>query len=167
VQEVQEVQEGGRGVNFLHFLHGVLKKNRSATAGRRQPRETGSKAMIKPIHIATIEHHLRFFRTRNDDGRPDMPWHCVDDLHRCLGLDRAARRIFLRKLHERGGTQAVATADGIITVAPHYMVQGTVDPMVEVGWVPASVRSAYDRAGSDALKKLVAHLTFGTDAWST
>jgi hypothetical protein len=22
------------------------------------------------------------------DGRPDLPWHAVDDLHHCLGLKR-------------------------------------------------------------------------------
>jgi hypothetical protein len=54
--------------------------------------------LIKPLHIGTIRgQQLRFYRTPNDDGRPDMPWHCHDDLPpgwlllplafgRCLGV---------------------------------------------------------------------------------
>ena len=46
--------------------------------------------MITPLHIATVGGHpLRFFKTPLDDGRPDFSWHCVDDLHRCIGRLRA------------------------------------------------------------------------------
>ena len=62
--------------------------------------------MIEPIHIATMgEHQLRFFRRPINDGMPDFPWHSVDDLYSCLGLNREQRRVFLRKLKEFGGTQ--------------------------------------------------------------
>jgi hypothetical protein len=43
----------------------------------------------------------------------------------------------------------------IITVAPHFVAQGTIDAMVEEGMVPASVRAEDDLAGSEALKKLI------------
>jgi hypothetical protein len=122
--------------------------------------------MIKPIHTATIGGHpLRFFRTPNDDGKPDMPWHSVDDLHRCLGLNRAQRKVFLSMLRKRGGVETVATADGIITIAPHYMAQGCINAMVEKGVAPPDVRTAYDDEGAAALEKLVAHLNFPSDAW--
>jgi hypothetical protein len=53
--------------------------------------------ITKPLHVATVVGgQLRFFRTPNEDGRPDLPWHSVDDLQQCLGLDRSAREIFQR-----------------------------------------------------------------------
>ena len=34
--------------------------------------------LIEPLHVATIRGlQLRFYRTPNDDGRPDFPWHNV------------------------------------------------------------------------------------------
>ena len=69
--------------------------------------------MIEPIHVATVAGRpLRFFRTPLNDGRPDLPWHCVDDLYRCLGLGRAAQRDLLSRLRAKGAMQTVATADG-------------------------------------------------------
>jgi hypothetical protein len=129
--------------------------------------------VIEPLHVATVDGQpLRFFRTPLNDGRPDLPWHCVDDLHRCLGLDRNARRAFLRRLQnarEWGkDVRTVATADGLITIAPHYMAQGWVDAMIHEGMAPARVRREYDLAGTDAMKKLGVPFPFGSDeffAW--
>jgi hypothetical protein len=126
--------------------------------------------MIKPLHVATIGGHpLRFFCTPIDDGRPDLPWHAVDDLHRCLGLNRAARKLFLSKLRTFWKEpRTVATADGLVTVAPHFMAQGTIDAVVEEGMAPAGVRAEYDLAGSEALKKLIpppSESGMDADAW--
>jgi hypothetical protein len=122
--------------------------------------------MIEPIHIATIGgHQLRFFRRPINDGKPDFPWQSIDDLSLCLGFNREQRRVFLRKLKEFGGTQTVATVDGIVTIAPHYMAQGCTDAMVDEGMVPDSACTAYVLAEAEAMKKLMVHLTFGTDAW--
>ena len=124
--------------------------------------------MITPLHTATISGQpLRFFQTPNDDGLPDLPWHAVDDLQRCLGLNRSARKYFLHTLYSKHKeVRTVATTDGIVTVAPHFMAQGTVDAMVESKMAPASVRLEYDRAGAEALKKLVPPgLVFLSDAW--
>lgn len=93
--------------------------------------------MIQPIHTATIgEHQLRFFRRPINDGKPDLPWHAVEDLHRCLGLNRDLRKHFLHRLRAWKEPRTVATADGIVTVAPLYMPQGCIDAMVEEGMVP-------------------------------
>jgi hypothetical protein len=112
--------------------------------------------MISPLHIATVGGQpLRFFRTPLNDGRPDMPWDCVEDLHRCLGLNRAQRKIFLRKLkNSKWPTKTIAAADGIITIAPHFVAQGTVDMLIEEKMAPPRVRDEYDQAGTEALKKL-------------
>lgn len=112
--------------------------------------------LSKPVYVATIAGQpLRFFRTPNNDGRPDLPWHSVEDLHRCLGFDRAQRRVFLNMLRKRGGIKTVATADGIVTVAPHYMAQGCIDATVEDGMAPSSIRDDYDHAGAEALRKVI------------
>lgn len=125
--------------------------------------------MIEPLHVGTVGGHpLRFFRSPLKDGRPDFPWHVVDDLHQCLGLNRDARRFFLRKLKgaEWGkNVRTIATADGVVTVAPSYVAQGTVDAMVEEGMAPGSVRRDFDRASVDAMRKLGVPAAFGTDTW--
>ena len=112
--------------------------------------------MISPLHIGSVGgRQLRFFRTPLTDGRPDMPWHCVEDLHRCLGLNREQRKLFLRELkNSNWPTKTIATADGVITIAPHFVAQGTVDTWIEQGMAPTSVRNEYDKAGAEALKKL-------------
>jgi hypothetical protein len=128
--------------------------------------------MSEPLHIATVGGHpLRFFKTPLDDGLPDLVWHAVDDLHQCLGLNRDARRVFLRKLKgaEWGKhTRTIATADGLVTVAPNYIAQGTVDAMIEQGMTPASIRRDYDHAGVEAMRKLGVPFPFPSDeffAW--
>ena len=73
---------------------------------------------MEPIHVAFLAGQpLHFFRTPIDDGRPDLPWHCVDDLNRVLGLDRAQRRFLLNRVRAQGEMQTTATLDGIVTVA--------------------------------------------------
>jgi len=67
------------------------------------------------------------FGTPNSDGLPDFPWHEVDDLHRCLGLTRAERKHFLHLQAHKEALRIVATADGIVTIAPHFIAQGTID----------------------------------------
>jgi hypothetical protein len=55
--------------------------------------------ITQPLHVATVgKGQLRFFRTPNDDGRPDFPWHGIDDLYQCLGLDRSTREIYQRMI---------------------------------------------------------------------
>jgi hypothetical protein len=114
--------------------------------------------MIEPLHIATIgKHQLRFFRTPINDGRPDLPWIAVEDLHCCLGLNRAARKHFLHRLREwkEPKPRTVATAGGIITIVPHFMAQGMVDGMVDGDMAPERIRAQYDDASSQALRKLI------------
>jgi hypothetical protein len=89
------------------------------------------------LHIGTVcGNSVRFFKTPNDDGRPDFPWHSVDDLQQALGLNRAARRFFLRKMRNGDWGAAVRTVamdGGLVTIAPHFVAQGTISAIVEVG----------------------------------
>jgi hypothetical protein len=112
--------------------------------------------MIEPLHVATIGGQpLRFFRTPLKDGRPDLPWCCLDDLGRCLGLNRQGRKIFLRALQSKAEWHAIArtvpTADGILTIAPHFMAQGMTGAMIDQGMAAASLLNDYTHASVEAL----------------
>jgi hypothetical protein len=122
--------------------------------------------MSKPLFSATVGGRaLRFFKP--PDGGPDFPWHSVDDLGRCLGLNRAHRKIlhskYLRGSWPKG---TVAVGNEIITIAPHFVAQGSIDAMVEVGQAPASVRIEYDRAATDAMISMPLPFAFGTSGWA-
>jgi hypothetical protein len=92
-----------------------------------QDQERSMSELIKPLYIATIRgHQLRFFRTPNNDGRPDLPWHCIDDLYHCMGLPRGMRKHFQKQMKSgpfRNDFRTVATLDGIVTIAPHYVAE--------------------------------------------
>ena len=126
-----------------------------------------------PLHVGTVGGQpLRFFKTPLNDGRPDLVWHAVDDLQCCLGLNRAGRKFFLhvlRSTREWGAIiQTVATADGVITIAPHFVAQGLIGAMVEEGMARASIEPEYGRASAEAQKKLGVPFPFLSDeffAW--
>jgi hypothetical protein len=123
------------------------------------------------LHIATVAGRpLRFFQTPLEDGRPDLVWHAIDDLQQCLGLNREQRKAYQRLLRshtKRWSTipRTVATADGLVTIAPHFMAQGMVDAMVEERIAPANARRDYDRASAEAQRKIPKPGPFGSDEW--
>jgi hypothetical protein len=84
--------------------------------------------LVSALHVATIRgQQLRFYCTPNNDGLPDLPWHCVDDLLLCLGFDQEQRKSILRGF--RTGpfpTNTIATEDGLVTIAPHHVAQTTI-----------------------------------------
>ena len=115
--------------------------------------------LTKPLHVATIRgHQLRFFRTPNNDGRPDFPWHCCDDLYRCMELPRKVRRYFQRCWTNRSMFRTVATTDGIVMIAPHCVAQGATSAWNEIGGV--NIENEYALESAHALNKLTAGLTF-------
>jgi len=94
---------------------------------------------------------VRFFRSPRQGA--DFPWHAADDLFQALSFPRAVRREFQHRLkadHARD-VRTVATSDGIVTIAPHYMAQGAIGAAVEIGCAPASAEGAYGLAGVAAL----------------
>jgi hypothetical protein len=117
--------------------------------------------LTAPLHVAIIRgHQLRFYRTPNDDSRPDLPWHCIDDLYRCMGMSRGVRKHFQRQM-KRGpfasDFRTVATSDGIIMIAPHYVAQGITAAWRETDC--ADIENEYAREGAHACKKLYAGLS--------
>jgi hypothetical protein len=119
---------------------------------------------VEPIHIATIRgRQLRFFKTPNTDGLPDLPWLSVEDLRSCMGLPRSARRLMLRMERAsefKGSYRDVATAEGIVTIAPHFVAQGTIDAMKECLGELEDVERGYTRGSFAAYKQLTGDLSF-------
>jgi hypothetical protein len=107
---------------------------------------------------------LRFYRTPNNDGRPDLPWHSVDDLQHCLGLSRDQRRYFLKAFRNgpfASSFETVATDDGLVTIAPHYVAQGFIDAAAaQMVGNTTHLYDEYSIAGMEATKKLTGGLHF-------
>ena len=111
--------------------------------------------MIEPLHLATIGGHpLRFFKTPLNDGRPDFPWHCVDDLQRCLGLNRKDQRIHRRLFHSIEVTRTVATPKGSVSIVPHAIAMAAVEALIDKGRTTASARDEYVSASANAMMML-------------
>ncbi|ATQ66890.1 MULTISPECIES: hypothetical protein [Methylosinus] len=111
--------------------------------------------VIAPLQIAPLgASTLRFFRSPRPGA--DFLWHAFDDLLACMALPRDRRRIFKRKLAAdwRAEVKTIATRDGIVTIAPHYMAQGLISAMISEGYVRPSFEHDYSKAGSDALSKI-------------
>ena len=69
---------------------------------------------------------LRFFRAPLTGTH--LPWHAFDDLLACLALPEDVRVGLKRDLMAGWSrdVRTVATADGIVTIAPHWMAAGLV-----------------------------------------
>ena len=126
--------------------------------------------IAKPLHVATVgKKQLRFFRTPHDDGWPDFPWHAVDDLQQCLGLDGRAseplRKAYWESAEFRTAYRTIATEGQLTRVAPHHVAQGLIDAMIQLGVAPSTVRTEYENAGVEALVKLTLHLPFQSEVY--
>ena len=118
---------------------------------------------VTPVHTGTVNGlPIRFFETPLDDGRPDYPWHSVDDLMTALQMGDVIREYFLRHLRtvSNATVKSIATNSGIIQVSPHYMAQGTIDAMLQIRFAQPQSRREYDIAGAKALSALTEHLSF-------
>jgi hypothetical protein len=114
--------------------------------------------MITPLHIAEINgERLRFFKTPLNDGRPDLPWHAVDDLYRVMKLPRGLRRHFRERIRT---VRTVATAEGLVTIGPHLLAQGAIDVMIAAKETSASVKNDYAMAAAEAMERLADVLPF-------
>jgi hypothetical protein len=118
--------------------------------------------IITHLCAATIRgHELRFYRTPNKDGRPDLPWHSVDDLCRALGLNRELRRRMKSYFYEgpfEASFRTIKTADGLVVIAPHYAAQGFIGAMKECIGDVADIEREYGHASASALQKIADEL---------
>lgn len=83
--------------------------------------------LAAPLHVRRLNGRpLRFFRAPL--AGTHLPWHVFDDLQACLALPEDLRAALKRDLIADWGrlVRTVATADGIVTIAPHWMAAGLV-----------------------------------------
>ncbi|MFG1359951.1 hypothetical protein [Xanthobacter pseudotagetidis] len=113
--------------------------------------------MTPVLHEAIVNgQRLRLFRPPVEG--PDFPWHGVDDLHECLGLPTDLRRTIMRGLRSQVVLYTVATADGIVTIAPHFMAAGFIEGAIERGYAPPWADKEYRLSLLAAMKKQTRHL---------
>jgi hypothetical protein len=114
----------------------------------------GGEAVNDPLHIATVGGQpLRFFKTPLNDGRPDFPWHCVDDLYCCLKFNRGERK-WLQQKARIGERRTIATADGLVIVAPHCVAQGVIEAAIEMGRATERAGIEYRLGAVEAMNKI-------------
>lgn len=80
-----------------------------------------------PLHVGRLNGRpLRFFRAPL--AGTHLPWHAFDDLQACLALPEDVRAGLKRDLMADWGrdVRTVATVEGIVTIAPHWMAAGLV-----------------------------------------
>jgi hypothetical protein len=101
--------------------------------------------VLAPAFTGTLnDKPLRFFKAPMPESH--LPWHAAEDLHACLDLPRDLRRYFQQQLRSsewKADVQTVATASGIVTIAPHFIAQGLIGAMIDVGQSPASTEIRY------------------------
>lgn len=100
--------------------------------------------IVQPLSTAAVGlANLRYFRPPLPGHR--MVWHSWQDMQQCLALPRDLRREFLSKLRKEWGkdTRAVMTESGPTTIAPHFMAQGLIGSMIELGQASRDFEHAY------------------------
>jgi hypothetical protein len=115
--------------------------------------------VVSPIHIGSLNGKpLRFFGAPIDE--PQLAWHAWDDLVACASLPRQMGERFQRSLRRDypNAIRTVATPEGIVTIAPHWMAQGFVGSMIECKRMPASAELNYTVQSVDAWNALTANL---------
>lgn len=111
-------------------------------------------ALSEPVHVGTVNgKRLRFFRGPSPE--PRMPFHAHADLLECLELPPEVKTVLTRKLinHWKDDIKSVATTEGIVTIAPHYVAQGLISSamMLESGTSNEVVKNGYEKEGAKAL----------------
>ncbi|MEI8397356.1 MAG: hypothetical protein WCF85_21775 [Rhodospirillaceae bacterium] len=109
--------------------------------------------ITKPIHTAKINGNpVRFFKTPLNDGKPDFPWHSMHDLMVACALPLSMVEHFMRgaKQDHADMHRTIATADGVVTIAPHCCAQGLLGAMVHVGRITSNAEREYTKAVTEA-----------------
>lgn len=115
--------------------------------------------LVSPIYIGALNGKpLRFFKAPTDE--PQLVWHAWDDLVACASLPRDLGERFQRSLRRDypNAIRTVATVEGIVTIAPHWMAQGFIGSMIESKYIPASADLAYTTQSVDAWNALTGNL---------
>lgn len=117
-------------------------------------------AIVSPILTAAVGlGNLRFFASPLSG--PQQPWHAVEDLQACMTLPRDLRRILRSRLRKDWpkDTRVIETAEGPVSIGPHYMAQGLISAMKECGHEPPGFEAAYTHAICEAMNVLTAGMS--------
>lgn len=121
------------------------------------------RTLLAPAYTGTLnDKPLRFFKAPLQGAQ--FPWHAAEDLHACLSMPRSLRRHFQQRLKSsewKDDVRTVATADGIVTIAPHFIAQGLIGAMQDVGHADARTEILYARELKQAWDLLYPGGNFG------
>lgn len=108
---------------------------------------------------------IRFFTSPSwmETRRPDMPWHAVDDLWP-LALGGTSVDLKRRLRSDWKEPRTVATSEGIVTIAPHFMAEGLFGAVLEVASGDREamrirkLRGRYRHGLTQGMKLMTSHL---------
>ena len=112
--------------------------------------------IVTPLHTAQIGRGtLRFFPP--PPGATELPRHCHDDLAICLGFrppDRRGLQAILADGPYAREVLTVATAEGLVTIAPHFAAVALIGCCVHVRIAPPEFEHEYFDAVIEAFKRM-------------
>lgn len=128
-----------------------------------------NQGLSAPIFDGDLNGHaVRYFTSPiyRAHRQPDMPWHSVDDLWPVLmpGWDTATAFEVLKQQMRKDWREprTVATAGGIVTIAPHFMAEGLFEAILGLSNGPQEslikLRGRYRNCCTQALKVMTAHM---------
>ncbi len=122
------------------------------------------RALTTPVFTGELNGKpLRFFKAPRPG--PHLVWHSWDDMLACFALPRDLRRHFKARLQQdyRTEIETVATSEGITTVAPHWMAQGLIGSMTDLGFASNGTDISYARESVKAWNVAVGDLPPGAN----
>ena len=128
---------------------------------------------VTPIYTAQIKRKaVRFFRTPIEDGFPDLPWHCVDDLFEAANLPLEMRVNCLRqaKRDYPHFYPTVSVGGEPVTIAPHFsaakMIEALgVGKLVKISFAVDYLKAAKSAYFSQPEARSKDHLERALDRW--
>jgi len=123
-------------------------------------------ALHHPLLVGDVEgHKVRYFLSPVflHTGKPDLPWHAVDDLWAIFMPDRETFDGVKRRLRsDWNAPKTVATPEGIVTIAPHFMAEGIIHAVGQLECRPKNflrLRGRYRYFCTQALKTMTSHMS--------
>ncbi|GCE80642.1 hypothetical protein [Komagataeibacter oboediens] len=114
--------------------------------------------MQTPLYTAHVNGHpVRYFRA--DDG--GLPRHAFLDLLDAVALPEDAKLMFLRMVRNgqwKDDTQVIPTPTGPVVTAPHFMAQGFIGVLGELGMNNNPIDRAYTEGLTSACDVLMGDL---------
>lgn len=111
--------------------------------------------LVAPVHTGCLYGKpLRFYRAPGQGTQ--LPWYAWEDPQAWLSLPPDLRAYFRQALMEEwaADVRTVATAEGIVIIAPQWMAQGVVGAIGEIQSTEVALTAAYQQQMIAAWKAL-------------